>query len=86
MSENNNDLNNLERRTSGTMLYISLLEIFTKFRMFEQPKKGVEVVCGTLEIFIKKVIEQSPETNQNETKKLFLTGLKELSFRLEENY
>jgi len=85
MSENNDDLNNLERRTSGTMLYISLLEIFTKFRMFEQPKKVIEVLCGTLEIFIKKILEQSPETNQ-ETKELFIKGLKELVFRIEENY
>jgi len=85
MSENNNDLNNLERRSSGTMLYISLLEIFTKFRIFEQPKKVVEVLCGTLEIFVKKMLEQSPETDQ-ETKKLFIKGFKELIFRIEENY
>lgn len=85
MSENNDEFNNFERRTSGTILYISLLEVFTKFRMFEQPKKVVEVLCGTLEIFIKKVIEQSPETN-HDTKNLFIKGLKELISRIEENY
>lgn len=81
----NDELNNLEQRASGTMLYISLLEVFAKFEIFNEPQKVVEVLCGTLEVFLKKMLENSPENNQIKIKQLLIQGFEELIFRLKEN-
>jgi len=71
---------------TGTLLYIALLEIFTKSHLFTQPEKMVKILYGTLEVFIKKTIEQTPEEKKIEMKNLFIKGFKELIFRIEENY
>jgi len=77
MSEND-ELTKLERRASGTMLYLSLLETFTKFEMFTNPQKVVEVLCGTLEVFLKNMLEKSPEDDL--IKHYLLKDLKNLFF------
>ena len=84
MSEND-ELNNLEQRASGTMLYLSLLETFTKFKTFKHPKKVIEILCGTLEVFLKNMIENSPEDKQVEFKSLIIKCCNELIYRLKEN-
>jgi len=83
MSEND-ELTKLERRASGTMLYLYLLETFTKFEMFNDPQKVVEVLCGTLEVFLKRMLENSPEDDRDNNKTLLIKGFEELIFRLKE--
>lgn len=85
MNTEKDDFINLERRASGVMLYTSLLETFTKFKTFEKPKNVVEVLCGTIEVFIKRLVENSPEDNQIDIKLQFIKGFKELILRLEKN-
>nr|BDI55233.1 MAG: hypothetical protein [uncultured archaeon] len=83
MSEND-ELTKLERRASGTMLYLSLLETFTKFEMFTNSQKIVEVLCGTLEVFLKNMLKNTPEDDRVDNKTLIIKGFEELIFRLKE--
>ena len=73
----------LERKAAGTMLYMSLLEVFFFFLIFENPKRVVEVLLGTVEVFVKKWIETTPD-NEKDIVELLLKGLEELSFRIRE--
>jgi hypothetical protein len=77
-----NETNNLERRATGIIFYLSLLETFTKFETFKQPKKVIEILCGTLEVFLKNMLEKSPEEEQDEIKSLIIKGFNELISRL----
>ena len=73
----------LERKAAGVMLYMSLLEVFAKYKIFENPKRVVEVLLGTVEVFVKKWIETTPD-NEKDIIELLLKGLEELSFRIRE--
>ena len=83
MSEKEDEVVNLERKAAGVMLYMSLLEVFAKFKIFENPKRVVEVLLGTVEVFIKKWIETTPD-NEEDIRKLLLKGLEEIAFRIRE--
>ncbi len=73
----------LERKAAGVMLYMALLEVFAKYKIFENPKRVVEVLLGTVEVFVKKWIEATPD-NEVEITNLLLKGIEELAFRIRE--
>jgi hypothetical protein len=83
MSEKEDETVNLERKEAGMMLYMSLLEVFAKYKIFENPKRVVEVLLGTVEVFVKNWIEATPD-NEVDIIKLLLKGLEELAFRIRE--
>jgi hypothetical protein len=72
-----------ERKAAGVMLYMSLLEVFAKYKIFESPKRVVEVLLGTVEVFVKNWIESAPD-NEDDILKLLIKGLEELAFRIRE--
>lgn len=74
---------NLERRAAGVMLYMSLLEVFAKYKIFESPKRVIEVLLGTVEVFVKKWMGTTPES-ETEIIDLLIKGLEELAFRIRE--
>jgi len=80
MSEDD-DVVKLERKAAGVMLYMSLLEVFAKYKIFENPKRVVEVLLGTVEVFVKNWIDSSPD-NEEDIRKLLLKGIEELVFRI----
>ena len=83
MSVKKPEINDLERKEAGIMLYMSLLEVFAKFKIFESPNKVIEVLLGTIEVFVKKWIESIPEKEEDITN-LLLKGIEELAFRIRE--
>lgn len=83
MTKADDKVANLERKAAGVMLYMSLLEVFAKYKIFESPKRVIEVLLGTVEVFVKKWIETTPD-NEDEITDLLIKGLEELAFRIRE--
>ena len=83
MSVKEDEISEFERKEAGIMLYMSLLEVFAKFKIFESPNKVIEVLLGTIEVFVKKWIESIPEKEEDITN-LLLKGIEELAFRIRE--
>ena len=68
------DLNKL----SGVMLYLAILEVFTKTELFENPKELLGVLFGTLEYFFDSFLSRMSEERREKYKKMISLALEKL--------
>lgn len=58
------ELDKLIKEESGKMLYLTILETCTKFKLFTNPERMIIILFGTLKGFLDKLLNDINNENQ----------------------
>lgn len=50
------ELEEIEQRGAGTLIYMSLVETFTRFKLFRTPKRVITISFGALKVFLEEIL------------------------------